>query len=56
VILSLQLPFAVAPLAWLTGDRARMDRLASPAWLRVVAWSITLVIIALNITLLCTVL
>lgn len=52
VILSLQLPFAVVPLAWLTGDRARMGDLVSPAWLRGLAWVIALVIVALNLTLL----
>jgi manganese transport protein len=52
VVLSLQLPFAVVPLAWLTGDRARMGPLVSPAWLQVLAWAIGLVIVALNLTLL----
>ena len=52
VILSLQLPFAVIPLAWLTGDRARMGELVSPTWLRGLAWVIALVIVALNLTLL----
>lgn len=52
VILSLQLPFAVAPLVWLTSDRARMGALVSPRWLRWLAWTIALVIIGLNLTLL----
>jgi manganese transport protein len=52
VVLSLQLPFAVAPLVWLTGDKARMGSLVSPPWLRLLAWTIALVIITLNLTLL----
>jgi manganese transport protein len=52
VILSLQLPFAVVPLVWLTGDRARMGPLASPGWLQVLAWAIALTIVVLNLTLL----
>jgi len=52
VILSLQLPFAVVPLVRFTGSRTIMGDLASPAWLRVLAWGITGVIIALNVTLL----
>jgi manganese transport protein len=52
VILSLQLPFAVVPLAWLTGDSARMGRLVSPAWLQGLAWLIAMVIAVLNLTLL----
>jgi len=52
VILSLQLPFAVVPLVRFTGSRTIMGELASPAWLRVLAWGITGVIIALNVTLL----
>ncbi len=38
VILSLQLPFAVVPLVRFTGSRTIMGDLASPAWLRVLAW------------------
>jgi manganese transport protein len=52
VILSLQLPFAVVPLVWLTGDRARMGPLVSPGWLQVLAWAIALTIVVLNLTLL----
>jgi manganese transport protein len=52
VVLSLQLPFAVVPLVMFTGSRAIMGPLASPAWLRALAWGITAVIIALNVTLL----
>ena len=52
VILSLQLPFAVVPLVRFTGDKALMGDLASPAWLRALAWTIAAVIIGLNGTLL----
>jgi manganese transport protein len=52
VILSLQLPFAVVPLVMFTGRRDIMGEFASPLWLRVLAWGIAAVIIALNATLL----
>jgi len=52
VVLSLQLPFAVVPLVRFTGSAEVMNGFASPAWLRIVAWAITAVIIALNLTLL----
>ena len=52
VVLSLQLPFAVVPLVSFTGRSAVMGRFVSPAWLRVLAWGIAAVIIALNATLL----
>ncbi|MFS0772069.1 Nramp family divalent metal transporter [Sphingomonas sp. 1P08PE] len=52
VILSLQLPFAVVPLVMFTGSRTIMGEFVSPAWLRGLAWIVTGVIIALNVTLL----
>jgi manganese transport protein len=52
VVLSLQLPFAVVPLVRFTGDRGVMGRFVSPAWLRLLAWAIAGIIIALNLTLL----
>ncbi len=52
VILSLQLPFAVVPLVAFTGRRDIMGEFASPIWLRMLAWGIAGVIIALNGTLL----
>jgi len=48
VILSLQLPFAVFPLVMFTGDRAKMGPFVSPAWVRVLAWVVALIIAALN--------
>jgi len=52
VILSLQLPFAVVPLVRFTADRGMMGPFASPVWLRILAWIIAAIIIALNLTLL----
>jgi len=52
VILSLQLPFAVVPLVRFTGDRAKMGRFANPASLTLVAWTVSLIIIGLNLKLL----
>jgi len=48
VILSLQLSFAVVPLVWFTGDRAKMGRFVNPLWLQLTAGLITVIIIALN--------
>jgi manganese transport protein len=52
VVLSLQLPFAVVPLVRFTGDPRIMGRFASPVWLKLIAWTVTAIIIALNVTLL----
>ena len=52
VILSLQLPFAVVPLVQFTSDKTRMGRFVNPVWLKVSAWVISAVIIALNLKLL----
>jgi manganese transport protein len=52
VILSLQLPFAVVPLVLFCGDRRRMGEFVSPLWLRVLAWTVAGIILALNIKLL----
>ncbi|HSV68925.1 MAG TPA: Nramp family divalent metal transporter [Methylibium sp.] len=48
VVLSLQLPFAIVPLVRFTSDRELMGRFASPAWVRVAAWSAAGCIVALN--------
>lgn len=53
VILSLQLPFAVVPLVMFTSDRRLMGEFVNPKWLKVIAYSITTVIIGLNAWLLC---
>jgi manganese transport protein len=51
VILSMQLPFAVIPLIHFTSDRQRMGAFASPAWVRILAWTTAIIIAALNIRL-----
>jgi manganese transport protein len=48
VILSLQLPFAIAPLIKFTSDRKKMGPFASPLWLKTLAWVIAAIIIGLN--------
>lgn len=52
VILSLQLPFAVVPLVRFTSDPTVMGKFVNPAWLKVAAWTISAVIIGLNLKLL----
>jgi manganese transport protein len=52
VILSLQLPFAVFPLVMFTSEKAKMGPFASPVWVKVLAWTIAIVIAALNVWLL----
>lgn len=51
VILSLQLPFAVIPLVQFTSDRRRMGAFANRAWLKILAWTCTAMILGLNIAL-----
>ena len=48
VILSLQLSFAVVPLVQFTGERAKMGEFANPVWLKVLAWTVAIVIATLN--------
>jgi manganese transport protein len=48
VVLSLQLSFAVVPLVMFTSDRVKMGRFVNPAWLKILAWAVTAVIVALN--------
>jgi manganese transport protein len=52
VILSLQLPFAVVPLVQFTSSRAKMGELVAPRWLVLLACTIAVAIIALNMKLL----
>jgi manganese transport protein len=52
VILSLQLSFAVVPLVQFTSERAKMGEFVNPVWLRVLAWSVAVLIGALNFWLL----
>jgi len=52
VILSLQLPFAVFPLVMFTGDPHKMGRFVNPPWIKALAWTVAVIIGALNIYLL----
>jgi manganese transport protein len=52
VILSLQLSFAVIPLVILTGNKAKMGMFANKIGLKIAAWTVSAIIIALNIYLL----
>src|SRR6476646_8998268 len=52
VILSLQLPFAVFPLVAFTSDRHKMGEFVSPGWVKAMAWSVAVIIGALNVYLL----
>jgi len=54
VILSLQLPFAVVPLVQFTSSKAMMGEFANSAWIKVVAWAVSALIIGLNLKLLLT--
>ena len=51
VVLSLQLPFAVIPLVAFTSDRAKMGGFVNPAWLKWTAWTVSAVIVVLNVKL-----
>jgi manganese transport protein len=48
VILSLQLSFAVFPLVMFTSDRAKMGEFVNPLWVKVLAYTVALVIASLN--------
>jgi len=52
VCLSMQLGFACWPLMRFTGDRAKMGEFVNPWWIKLLGWTITLVIITLNVKLL----
>jgi manganese transport protein len=52
VCLSMQLGFACWPLLRFTGDRAKMGEFANAWWIKLLGWTITLVIITLNVKLL----
>ncbi len=51
VLLSLQLPFAVVPLVHFTSDRNKMGVFTNPAWVKLFAWLVAVIIIALNLKL-----
>jgi manganese transport protein len=52
VVLSLQLPFAVFPLVMFTSDPHKMGPFANPAWVKVLAWGVAVIIAVLNVWLL----
>ena len=49
VILSMQLPFALVPLVLFTSDKHKMGSFVNSTWVKLVAWTATVVIICLNI-------
>ena len=51
VVLSLQLPFATIPLIHFTSDRNKMGLFVNRAWVKIVAWIIAAIIVALNLKL-----
>ncbi|MBZ5543524.1 MAG: Nramp family divalent metal transporter [Acidobacteriia bacterium] len=48
VILSLQLSFAVFPLVQFTSDSAKMGEFVNPRWLKIMAWTVAIIIAGLN--------
>jgi manganese transport protein len=52
VVLSLQLPFAVFPLVMFTSDPKKMGAFANPLWVKVPAYTVAVIIAALNVYLL----
>jgi len=51
VVLSLQLPFATIPLIHFTSDPRKMGLFLNRTWIRITAWIIAAVIVALNLKL-----
>ena len=51
VVLSLQLGFAVIPLIHFTSDKREMKDFAIKSWVKVLAWTSALIIVALNVKL-----
>ncbi len=52
VCLSMQLGFACWPLMRFTGEKSKMGEFVNPWWIKLLGWTITLVIIGLNVKLL----
>ncbi|MCJ2033589.1 Nramp family divalent metal transporter [Methylobacterium sp. J-068] len=52
VVLSMQLPFAVIPLVGFVSDKGKMGAHVIPNWLKILAWTIAAIIVALNVKLL----
>ena len=49
IVLSLQLPFAILPLVYLTSSKKHMGDFANKLWLKIVVGLIAAVIVALNV-------
>jgi len=49
IVLSLQLPFAILPLVYLTSSKKHMGEFANRMWLKVVVFAIAAVITSLNV-------
>ncbi len=52
VCLSMQLGFACWPLMRFTGEKSKMGEFVNPWWIKLLGWSVTLIIIGLNVKLL----
>jgi manganese transport protein len=52
VVLSMQLSFAVFPLVMFTSDKVKMGEFVNPAWVKVLAYAVAVIIAGLNIWLL----
>jgi manganese transport protein len=52
VLLSMQLGFAIWPLMRFTGEKAKMGEFVNPLWIKILGWSVTFIIIVLNVKLL----
>jgi len=52
VILSMQLSFAVFPLVMFTSDKLKMGQFVNPLWLKLLAYTVAVIIGGLNIWLL----
>ena len=48
VVLSMQLSFAVFPLAMFTSDRRKMGEFTNSAWVKALAWAVAFLIAGLN--------
>ena len=53
-MLSFGIGFAVAPLVWLSSREDVMGAWQIIGWLRVVAWAVVVVVVALNLVLVAT--
>lgn len=49
VVLSIQLPFAIIPLTYMTGSKKLMGKLVNPKWLAAMSWTVTAIITLLNV-------